>query len=186
VATNASGVNQETHIENLLIGYQRGDHGAAAALVVAVSPMLLRYCIGNGDERREAEDVVQEIWLRIHKARHTYRAGEPALPWLYAIARHTRLDAYRRKRRLLLHEIAFTTMPDTAAPVHSDQQQLAEMLDLLPPSEREVVTMLKGLGMTVEEVAGATASTAGSVKQKAHRAYKRLREFVASPVEGRS
>ena len=53
----------------------------------------------------------------------------------------------------------------------------------LPDSQREVLTMLKVLGMSVDEVAGVTGSTAGSVKQKAHRAYTRLR-MILQPATG--
>ena len=48
----------------------------------------------------------------------------------------------------------------------------------LPDSQREVLTMLKVLGMTVDEVARATSSTGGAVKQKAHRAYEKLRAVL--------
>jgi RNA polymerase sigma-70 factor (ECF subfamily) len=53
------------------------------------------------------------------------------------------------------------------------------MLACLPPAQREVLVMLKGCGMTLEEVARATSSTIGAVKQKAHRAYERLRVVVS-------
>ena len=48
----------------------------------------------------------------------------------------------------------------------------------LPDSQREVLTMLKVLGMTVDEVARATSSTGGAVKQRAHRAYEKLRAVL--------
>jgi len=48
----------------------------------------------------------------------------------------------------------------------------------LPESQREVVAMLKISGMSLEEVARATSSSVGSVKQKAHRAYEKLRELL--------
>jgi RNA polymerase sigma-70 factor (ECF subfamily) len=50
-----------------------------------------------------------------------------------------------------------------------------ELIAVLPPSQREVVSMLKMSGMSLEEVARATASSVGSVKLKAHRAYEKLR-----------
>jgi len=50
----------------------------------------------------------------------------------------------------------------------------------LPDSQREVIVMLKAAGMTVDEVARATSSTAGAVKLKAHRAYESLRALLTS------
>jgi RNA polymerase sigma-70 factor (ECF subfamily) len=53
----------------------------------------------------------------------------------------------------------------------------------LPEAQREVVTMLKVGGLTLEEVARATSSTVGAVKQKAHRAYERLRKLLQIQAE---
>jgi RNA polymerase sigma-70 factor (ECF subfamily) len=55
----------------------------------------------------------------------------------------------------------------------------------LPESQQEVVKMLKVAGLSLEETARATGSTVGSVKQKAHRAYRRLRELLIARGLGR-
>lgn len=84
--------------------YQKADPAAPQALVNALSPVLLRIFRLESGSAREAEDLLQETWLRIHRVRHTYRLGEPVLPWVYAIARRARIDHYRRSRRILSHE----------------------------------------------------------------------------------
>jgi len=163
-------------IREQLVQYQRGDTAAAAALVRTVSPMFVRFCLAQGDSLEDVEDIVQEIWLRVHKARHTFRPHSPAEPWLYAIARHTRLDFRRRRQRHRSREIQMDPLPEVSAPAAPQTARcLSELLAALPPGQREVITMLKGCGMTLEEVARATCSTVGAVKQKAHRAYERLR-----------
>ena len=78
--------------------YQQADPDAPAALVGAISPALLRFFRSQVASREQADDLLQETWLRIHRVRHTYRPGEPVLPWIYAIARRVRVDGYRRKR----------------------------------------------------------------------------------------
>jgi RNA polymerase sigma-70 factor (ECF subfamily) len=120
--------------------------------------------------------------LRIHRVRHTYRPGEPVLPWIYAIARRVRVDGYRRTRRITLHEIAMELLPERPAPVRDRNLGPAfdTLVAALPEAQREVVTMLKVGGLTLEEVARATSSTVGAVKQKAHRAYERLRDLLQS------
>jgi RNA polymerase sigma-70 factor, ECF subfamily len=55
-----------------------------------------------------------------------------------------------------------------------------DLISPLPESQREVLTMLKVNGLSIEEVARATSSTVGSVKQKVHRAYQRLRALLGS------
>jgi RNA polymerase sigma-70 factor (ECF subfamily) len=163
-------------IRQLLVRYQQGDTAAAAELVRAASPMLLRFCLSQGDRREDVDDVLQEIWLRIHRARHTYRADAPAEAWLYAVARHTRLDVWRRRYRFRSREIQVAALPEAATPVpDSGTPSMSELLAKLPEGQREVLLLLKGCGMTLEEVARATSSTVGAVKQKAHRAYECLR-----------
>jgi RNA polymerase sigma-70 factor (ECF subfamily) len=116
--------------------------------------------------------------------RHTFRPGESVLPWLFAIARHVRLDGYRRKRRLESHEQAMDTVPEPttfSGPSAPEPDDFSTIVAGLPPAQREVVTMLKVSGMSLEEVARATRSTVGAVKQKAHRAYEKLRALRGQP-----
>ena len=87
------------NLEMLMVRYQQGDFAAATALIDRISPRLHRFFLAQSDSRADADDLLQETWLRIHKVRHTYRPGEPALPWFYAIARHIRVDHYRNPFR---------------------------------------------------------------------------------------
>ena len=165
--------------------YQQADPDAPAALVGALSPGLLRFFRSQVASREQADDLLQETWLRIHRVRHTYRPGEPVLPWIYAIARRVRIDGYRRMRRITLHEIAMEVPPEH--PVQAEARNEAPAFDTLvaalPEAQREVVTMLKVGGLSLEEVARATSSTVGAVKQKAHRAYERLRNLLQIQAE---
>jgi RNA polymerase sigma-70 factor, ECF subfamily len=180
--TNAE-MHSESNLETLMSLYQQGDTAAASALVDHVSPQLYRFFAAQMSSRSEADDLLQETWLRVHRVRHTYRSGEPALPWFYAIARHIRVDHYRKtvrvaagERRLMAESTEAVTMPDDAGRMN----EVAVLLAPLSASQREVLEMLKVAGMSLEEVARATSSTVGSVKQKAHRAYKKLREAASA------
>src|SRR6202521_2552040 len=95
--------------------YQQADPEAPGTLVDALSPALLRFFRSEVASREQADDLLQETWLRIHRVRHTYRPGEPVLPWIYAIARRVRIDGYRRMRRIMLHEIAMEVPPEHPA-----------------------------------------------------------------------
>jgi len=166
-------------IEALMERYQRGDFTAAATLVNQLSPQLHRFFLVEFVSRHYADDLLQETWLRIHKVRHTYRPGQPVLPWLYAIARHIRVDHYRRVRRSAIHEQRLErnmVVPQPARTASPSAPDLQVILGTLPESQREVIAMLKVAGMTLEEAARATSSSIGSVKQKAHRAYESIRE----------
>jgi len=166
-------------LDTLMARYQQGDFTAAAALVSRVSPQLHRFFVLQLASRADADDLLQETWLRIHQARHTYRAGEPVLPWFYAIARHIRVDHYRKVSRTKSREDRLDQIPELPATQSNEPGATADLEALLaglPDSQREVVEMLKIEGMSLEEVARTTSSSVGSVKQKAHRAYEKLRE----------
>ncbi len=184
------GVEVQT-LEGLMASYQQADSEAASELIRQVSPLLFRFFVVDAATRAYADDLLQECWLRVHKSRHTYRLGEPVLPWMFAIARHTRTDGFERRRRIESHEVAvgeFEQLPARAdaagRPSHGEgsaacefeESDLLRVINALPPGQREVILMLKVSGMSLEEVARATSSTVGAIKQKAHRAYKTLRQ----------
>jgi len=177
----------ESDLPALMIGYQQGDPEAVDELVRRVSPSLLRYFARANGSGQDAEDLLQECWVRIHKSRHTYQPTEPLLPWVFAIALHTRLDGYRKRRRRESKEMLVARLPEVAvegAQLSSTTEvEFARLLEQLPESQREVILMLKFSDLSLEEVARATSSTVGSIKQKAHRAYAKLRQILEK--EGR-
>ncbi len=176
-------MDPDNNPEMLMARYQEGDFAAATALIDRLSPQLHRFFVTQFSSREDADDLLQETWLQIHKVRHTYRPGEPVLPWFYAIARHVRVDHYRKAIRTRAREQRLEAMPELAAPICAESRRahdLEALLAPLPESQREVIQMLKVAGMSLEEVARATASSVGSVKQKVHRAYEKLRETMSA------
>ena len=166
-------------LEQLMRQYQDGNASAAKTLVELLSVQLRLFFSSQMGNRTEAVDMLQETWLRIHRVRHTYRPGEPVLPWIYAIARRVRVDNFRKRRRLANREVSVGVLPEAPVAEHeSILPSFDELVAPLPESQREVLTMLKVNGLSIEEVARATTSTVGAVKQKVHRAYDRLRAIL--------
>lgn len=60
--------------------YQGADAAALDELVRRVSPLLLRYFIGSRMSREDADDLLQDCWIKIHRSQHTYRPSEPVMP----------------------------------------------------------------------------------------------------------
>jgi RNA polymerase sigma-70 factor, ECF subfamily len=182
-------MSADRNLEILMARYQAGDFAAATELIETVSPQLYRFFAVQVTSRPDAADLLQETWLRIHKVRHTYRPGEPVLPWFYAIARYVRVDHYRKTLRSSARTQTLEQMAQTAAtPTRdtSEAESLRALLAVLPDSQREVIELLKVEGLSLEEVARATSTSVGSVKQKAHRAYQKLRKALIVPGVGTS
>ncbi len=174
----------DSDLKVLMTRYQRADPAALEELVRRLSPLLLRYFRSSRVDTTAAEDMLQECWMRIHRSRNSYRASEPVLPWVYAIARYTRLDAYRKRRRRERQEVLVAAVPEPTSQMQrrDPQEDFEQLIANLPDGQREVLVMLKVSGMSLEEVARATSSTVGAVKQKAHRAYVALRRAMGMDV----
>src|SRR6202034_879824 len=102
-------------LDTLMARYQAGDFAAATALIERIGPQLHRFFMAQSASRTDADDLLQETWLRIHRVRHTYRPGEPVLPWFYAIARRVRIDHYRKASRTTAREHSLAEMSQVAA-----------------------------------------------------------------------
>jgi RNA polymerase sigma-70 factor (ECF subfamily) len=168
-------------LEELMRRYQQGDTTAGAALVECLTPQLYRFFASLTNSNADAEDMLQEAWLRIHSIRHTYRGAEPVLPWLYAIARSVQVKDHRRRRWLAWREAGVGIFPSSSAREDKAGRMPAfgELVGRLPQDQREVLTMLKISGLSAEQVARATSSTAWAVKRRLGRAHDRLRRLLA-------
>ncbi len=98
-----------------------------------------------------------------------------------------RVDNYRKRHRIASREMAADALPEP--PVRQDEMSNLPPFDVLVAalheSQREVLAMLKVNGLSIEEVACATSSTVGAIKQKAHRAYERLRKLLEAEPAAR-
>ena len=171
-------------LEILMQSYQQGDNEAARLLVGRLSPQIFQFFLAQTRDRSKAEDLLQDFWLRMHNARRTFRSGQPLLPWAYAIARRVKIDEYRKTRKFKEHEFQTPALPELAAetPEQKDLPDMTDLLKTLPPAQREAVLLLKVSGLTLEEAARATGTSVGAVKQKAHRAYEKLRKVFGGDV----
>ncbi|MEZ5365862.1 MAG: sigma factor [Bryobacterales bacterium] len=121
VDKTSNGAVASAELETLMERYQQADPEATKELVDRLSPMLLRFLAGPMQTRDQAEDMLQDCWMRIHRARHTYRPGAPLLPWVFAIARHARVDAYRKRSQITRREL-----------ISEDLRQLAPRASIRP------------------------------------------------------
>jgi RNA polymerase sigma-70 factor, ECF subfamily len=171
----------------LLAAYQRGERGGANQFAEAVQPILFRYFYVRTPDRTLAEDLSQECWMRIHSARASFRTGDPVLPWVFAIARHTRADHYRRagasKRRApeSMEEPSVDARPAMERTLEAGR--VMERLGELPEAQREVFLLLKVHGLSVDEAACAVGISPAAAKQKAYRAYEQLRAMFGRAKE---
>jgi RNA polymerase sigma-70 factor, ECF subfamily len=129
-------------------------------------------------DRMVSEDLVQEVFFRILKYRHSYRVDTPFRAWMYQIARNARLD-YLRKRR---PEITWEPEMEPAVE-HTDTAQQGQEAVLLhralmriSEDKREVLVLSRFQDMKYEEIAQLLGCEVNTVKTRVHRALQDLRQ----------
>lgn len=163
---------------HLMERLQRGDADACRLLLDDVGPAVTRFLRGRV-AIDEVEDVYQEIFMALFQARHTYQAGRPLEPWLFAIARNVAADHSRRRwARASLEELTPDLPERAAGDSPAASPDIEGLLTRLPPAQREAFAMLKLDGMTLEAAAGRAGVSVGALKVRAHRAYKALRKLI--------
>ena len=139
-----------------------------------------------------SEDLVQEVFLRVLKYRHTYRGESQFRTWMYQIARNARADHYRKRWRETELDDAMSRAVASAAPAVNDVlegSQAAELvrraLQRLPEDKREVLVLSRYHDMRYEEIGRVLGCSEGTVKVRVHRAMKDLRAAYDALVRER-
>lgn len=170
-------------LEDLMRAANRGDPAAYRRFFVAITPLLRKVVQARGAAlgREGCEDVVQDVLLAIHNKRHTWREDTPLRPWLYAIARHKVIDAFRARGRqvtLSVDDFADGLVAD-AGPDPTQAHDMEKVLGQLPPRDAEIVRAFGMQGETTAETAARLHMSEVAVRVALHRALKsiaRLRE----------
>jgi RNA polymerase sigma-70 factor (ECF subfamily) len=164
---------------------QAGDGEAYQRLLVELVPLLRGLVRSRIADPSAVDDVLQEVLLSIHTARHTYRAERPLLPWVRAIARNATVDWVRRqvRTRALFSDVEPADLrAEPPAPVWEPlPPRLSRAIESLPPAQRQAVLLVKVEGLSVSEAATRAGVTQSALKVRAHRGYRALRELLGAP-----
>jgi RNA polymerase sigma-70 factor (ECF subfamily) len=162
--------------------YAAGDDTAFAAVYDALADRLHAYLRRHVRDLHGCDDLLQETFLRMHKARGTFVTGAAVLPWAFAIARRLVVDRARRDRLAPagVDDDPVTLLPAGDRPEHVVEareaaRRLGRALARLPESQRTAFELLKQDGLTLAEAAAVLGVSVTAVKLRAHRAYESIR-----------
>ncbi|SAK85746.1 RNA polymerase sigma factor [Caballeronia fortuita] len=156
-----------------------GDHNAYRCFLQALAQNLRAFLKRRIPAYRDdVEDLVQEILLAVHNARHTYRPDEPLTAWLHAIARYKLMDFFRsRARREAMHDPIDDHL-DLLSAVDDEpleaRRDITKLLEALPDHQRLPIVYMKLNGFSVKETARITGLSESAVKVGVHRGLKAL------------
>lgn len=169
---------QNQELVTLLRMAQAGDQAAYARFLQAITPIITRMVknrVGDGDR----DDVVQEILVSVHKARHTHDGMRPVMPWLASIARFRMTDHMRKHYAARDHLMSdISEMENTLADVtesHRQNESIADLLHQVPEREKQILTLMHVEGYTAKQVGEKLSMGESAVKVAAHRAIKKIR-----------
>src|SRR4030095_289411 len=141
--------------EALMEAYARGDRPSFERLFERWAAKVYGFLVRHTGDRAHSEDLLQQTWLKVHRARATYRAGEPFAPWLYTIANNTRRDAARQRARAREELTADGAPAEPPPPPRADDpgDRVRAALAELPEGTREVIVMHRWQELSFAEIA---------------------------------
>ena len=169
-----------------------GDVRAYEELVARYQGIAYRVAWLVGRNASEAEEAVQETFVKAYYALPRFRPGAPFRPWIVRIAANearNRTRSARRREGLALRAAAepgdAAPSPEAAALAREDAETLARALGRLREPERLVIAYRYLLDLSEAEMADALGVAPGTVKSRLSRAMARLRQVIAAPEEVR-
>ena len=178
----------------LMLAFRRGDAAAFEALFRRWSGPLLRYLERMVRDLATAEELVQEVFLRVHRARERYQPEARFSTWLYRIATNLALNELRRPRHRSPHHStddedgpvlrAGSPGPDDVADARRLGRAATRELESLPEKQRAALCLAAVEGLSYAEIAKALDVTEKAVKSLVHRARSTLAARLAELREG--
>jgi RNA polymerase sigma-70 factor (ECF subfamily) len=156
-----------------------GDAEAYRQFLISAARYLRRF-IARRVPAADVEDVLQEILLSIHKARHTYDGKRSILPWISAIARYRLADYLRGRYAAPQHvELDEDFLPEDVTEPSELSEYISIEVEKLPERQQRIIYLMHTEGYTAKEVGTQLGMKESAVKVAAHRAYKLIKTRLA-------
>jgi RNA polymerase sigma-70 factor (ECF subfamily) len=173
--------------EELMLAYRDGNPGAFDTLYARHRGPLFRYVLRGVKARALAEELFQEIWMRVIESRDRYAPKAKFTTWLYTIAHNRLVDHWRRKELSIVDGAGAQEEPASAAADPARQAEgrealarLARAVAELPHAQREAFLLHEEAGMTVPQIAAVTLAEPEAVKSRLRYAYQKLKAAVGN------
>jgi RNA polymerase sigma-70 factor (ECF subfamily) len=180
-------VQEEYSDEELMQRYGAGDVAAFDVLYQRNKGPLYRYVVRLLGAGNTAEELFQEVWASVVKARTSYTPAAKFKTYLFHIAHNKVMDHLRRQRTNLVASVGeddpqgdcalhSNLEPDQMVHRHTSMVRLFEVLNKLPETQREVFVLREESGLSLQEIAEATGVTLEAAKSRLRYAMTKLKE----------
>lgn len=162
---------------------QQGDGRAYDAFLKSLATIAKAVVTRKIGKQGDVEDVVQEIILSVHKARHTYDPARPIMPWLGSIIHYRLTDwmrshyARQEQKHVPIDEVLAFLAMDVTDHV-AENEYIHKAMEMLNATQQRVLEAMYMQDLSVAQTAQKLNMSVSAVKVTAHRAYKKLRESL--------
>ena len=172
----------------LMLRYKDGDSAAFDTLYHRHNDALYRYLLRKCRNRAAAEDVFQDVWGKIIKARANYRPTAKFTTFMYRVAHNCFIDHIRRNKRHAnstelqpeLHADPAET-PEMITERNLAKERLALALQDLPDDQRDAFLLHEEAGLSIDQIASVTGSNRETAKSRLRYAVNKLRAAIQEP-----
>lgn len=166
-----------------MLAYRQGDAGAFETLYKRHRGALYRFVLRSLHQRSAAEELFQEVWMRVIEARGRYAPQARFTTWLYTIAHNLLVDHWRKKGLVLveLNEDEIVAAPDNPARQAEARETLGrflQALEALPAAQREAFLLHEEGGLSAAQIAAATGTNEEAAKSRLRYAMAKLKAAV--------
>jgi len=175
----------DREFRDLMVRVQAGDKDAYHQLLNQAEALVRRILRSKQLPEIDADDIVQEVLIGIHKSKHTYHPEQSCIGWLHAIARFKMADFFRTQYRNQAGSIeAVLDYLFAEDPIHTYLEAkerlnvLKVALNKLPETQRRVISMMKLEDQSIKSVAVQLGISEANVKISAFRGYRRLNQLL--------
>lgn len=159
-----------------------GDHYTTEQIWYVLHEPLAMFIRRRVADETAVEDILQEVFLKIHMHIETLRNGEKLQGWVYQIARNQIIDYYRRKTLNVTLEDAEVLLSVEEMPEEDMRTKLApsirEMVNSLPAQYREALLLTDYEGLSQRELATQLGLSFSGAKSRVQRAREKLRQML--------
>jgi RNA polymerase sigma-70 factor (ECF subfamily) len=186
-------MDKDTPDEELMLSYATGNAAAFEILYLRHKGPVYRYMLRLCRNEAVAEELFQEVWMKLIKAKDDYVASAKFTTYLYKLAHNLFIDHYRKQTVRIVEDLSVevddiehgqeqesANNPEYLTQTHQTMDKLTSLLETLPNEQREVFLLREEAGMTVSEIAEIVGINAEAAKSRLRYAIAKLRSGLSS------